>query len=58
MENVWSKDYIDYLKWRCLRNWPGKYLKYIDEWINNVTKEQMNYYINFERKHLIENGIY
>jgi hypothetical protein len=58
MENVWPKDYIDYLKWRCRMNWHPKYMKFVDDWIKNVTKEQMDYYINVERKHLIENGIY
>lgn len=55
---MWPNDYIDYLKWRCRMNWPNRYLRYIDEWIQNVTEQQMNYFINVERKHLIERGIY
>ena len=55
---MWPKEYIDYLKWRCRMNWHPKYMKFVDDWIKNVTKEQMDYYINVERKHLIENGIY
>ena len=55
---TWPNDYIDYLKWRCLMNWPNRHLKYIDEWIQNVTEQQMNYFINIERRHLIDRGIY
>ena len=39
-------------------NWPNRYLRYIDEWIQNVNEQQMNYFINVERRHLIERGIY
>jgi hypothetical protein len=46
-----------YLQWRCLTNWHPKYYKYIDEWIENVTEEQMGYFVK-ERRHLIQNGIY
>lgn len=55
---MWPNDYIDYLKWRCHMNWPNRYLRYIDEWIQNVTEQQMNYFINVERRHLIKRGIY
>lgn len=46
-----------YLMWRCRMNWHPKYLKYIDEWIDNVTETQMEYFRR-EREHLIENGTY
>ena len=46
-----------YLEWRCRMNWHPKYLKYIQEWISNVTDTQMEYFIK-EREHLIKNGIY
>ena len=55
---MWPTDYIDYLKWRCHMNWPNRYLRYIDEWIQNVNEQQMNYFINVERRHLIDRGIY
>ena len=55
---MWPKDYIDYLRWRCRIKCPTKYLKYVDEWIQNVTEQQMNYFINIERQHLIDRGIY
>ena len=46
-----------YLEWRCRMNWHPKYLKYIQEWINNVTPDQMKYFEK-ERKNLINRGIY
>lgn len=46
-----------YLEWRCRMNWHPKYLKYIQEWISNVTEDQMSYFIK-EREHLINNGQY
>lgn len=46
-----------YLEWRCRTNWHPKYLKYIQEWISNVTPNQMEYFIR-EREHLINNGQY
>ena len=55
---MYPTDYIDYLRWRCRINWPTRYLKYIDEWIQNVTEQQMDYFINVERQHLIDRGIY
>lgn len=61
MKNNWPQDYIDYLKWRCKTNWPSKYLKsnwYIDTWISGVTDKQMDYFINKERRHLINSGKY
>ena len=47
----------NYLKWRCRTNWHNKYHKYIDEWIKNVTEEQLSYFV-IEREHLIKNGLY
>lgn len=59
---MWPKDYITYLQWRCRMNWPNHYTKagttYMDEWISNVTYDQMMYFINVEREHLIKNGLY
>lgn len=46
-----------YLEWRCRMNWHPKYLKYIQEWISNVTDTQMEYFVR-EREHLINVGIY
>ncbi len=46
-----------YLFWRCKVNWHNKYHKYIQEWIDNVTPEQMDYFVK-EREHLIARGIY
>ena len=55
-----EKKYIDYLKWRCKVNWHSRYLKsnwYIDQWINNITYEQLQYFIK-EMDNLINLGIY
>jgi hypothetical protein len=38
-------------------NWHLKYHKYVDEWISNVTSEQLSYFEK-EREHLIKQGIY
>jgi len=49
-----------YLQWRCLKNWPGKYIKtnlYIDLWISNVTHTQCEYFEK-EMNNLINRGIY
>ena len=46
-----------YLQWRCRMNWHPKYLKYIDEWILNVTLTQLQYF-RIEMQHLIKRGIY
>jgi len=46
-----------YLKWRCRTNWHKKYHFYIDEWISNVTSEQMAYFER-ERENLINVGKY
>lgn len=48
---------ITYLQWRCRRDCHNKYFRYIDEWIANVTKTQLDYFIR-EREHLINNGEY
>lgn len=47
----------NYLHWRCRMNWHTKYLKYIDEWISNVTDNQLIYFEK-EMNHLIDRGIY
>jgi len=55
-----EKKYIDYLKWRCKVNWHSRYLKsnwYIDQWINNITYEQLQYFIK-EMDNLIKSGEY
>jgi hypothetical protein len=44
-----------YLEWRCRTSWHPKYLKYIDEWISNITPDQLKYFRK-EMLHLIENG--
>lgn len=46
-----------YLEWRCRRNWPTKYYKYIDEWIAGITEQQLNYFYK-ECKHLVDRGVY
>ena len=46
-----------YLEWRCRMNWHPKYLRYIQEWVSNVTPDQMMYFER-EREHLIKNGQY
>lgn len=35
----------EYLTQRFLKNNHTKYYKYCNEWIDNVTKEQLNYFI-------------
>lgn len=46
-----------YLEWRCRTNWHNKYRRYIEEWISNVTEEQMMYFER-ERENLIKMGKY
>ena len=46
-----------YLVWRCRSSWHNKYLKYIDEWINNVLPHQLEYFKK-ERDNLIKTGTY
>lgn len=38
-----DRDMKTYLEWRCRMNWHPKYLKYIQEWISNVTSTQLEY---------------
>ena len=45
----------EYLVWRCKMNWHPKYHKYIEEWISNVTDDQLIYFEK-ERIKLISNG--
>jgi len=47
----------DYLLWRCKTNWHHKYHKYINEWIDNVLPQQLDYF-KIEMKHLIKQGLY
>lgn len=47
----------NYLQWRCRTNWHPKYLKYIDDWISNITDTQLEYFIR-ECYNLINNGKY
>jgi len=47
----------NYLQWRCRMNWHTKYLKYINEWISNITDNQLIYFEK-EMNHLIDRGIY
>jgi len=53
-----NKEDRDYLVWRCRVNWHSKYLRYIDEWIEHTTQQQLDYILGVERKHLIDRGIY
>ena len=53
-----SQEDKQYLQWRCRVNWHPKYLKYVDEWIENTTQQQLDYILGIEQKHLIERGIY
>lgn len=46
-----------YLEWRCRTNWHNKYLKYINEWVSNVTPTQLEYF-KIEKQHLIDKGVY
>lgn len=42
-------------------NWHSKYLKskeYMNSWINNLTKDQFDYFISKEMKYFVENGMY
>jgi hypothetical protein len=52
-----DRDMKTYLEWRCRMNWHPKYLKYIQEWISNVTSAQLEYFKR-ERERLISKGIY
>ena len=60
MENI-SKELKEYLIWRCKTCWHNKYLKsswYINQWISNVTFEQIYYFINHEMPNMIKNNLY
>ena len=46
-----------YLEWRFRTNNIPKYLKYMEEWISNLTPEQINYFRK-ERLHLISMSKY
>ena len=39
-------------------NWHKKYIKYIDEWISNITSNQLSYIINHEMPYMIKNNFY
>ena len=45
----------DYLRERFRRNNHPKYHKYCDEWINNITVNQLRYFI--EEKRRIDSGV-
>ena len=45
----------DYLRERFRRNNHTKYHKYCDEWINNITIDQLGYFI--EEKRRIDSGV-
>ena len=47
----------DYLFWRCKTNWHSKYYRYINDWIDNVTPSQLEYFKR-EKNKLINLGIY
>ena len=56
-----NNEHRKYLEWRCKMNCHSKYLKskeYMNSWINNITKDQLDYFINKEMKYFIENGMY
>ena len=38
-------------------NWHPKYMRYIDEWISNVTQTQIEYFER-EMENMINRGIY
>ena len=60
MENM-NDEHRKYLEWRCKMNWHSKYLKskeYMNSWIDNITKDQLDYFINKEMKYFVENGKY
>lgn len=41
----------EYIRYRFIRNNHSKYLKYFEEWYTNITKEQLQYFIE-EKKRL------
>lgn len=45
----------DYLRERFRRNNHTKYHKYCDEWVNNITCDQLRYFIEERRR--IESGV-
>ncbi len=34
----------DYLIWRCKTSWHKKYYCYINDWIDNITDSQLDYF--------------
>lgn len=58
---ILNNEHRKYLEWRCKMNWHSKYLKskeYMNSWINNLTKDQFDYFISKEMKYFVENGMY
>lgn len=49
------KGMAEYLKERFLRNNHSKYHKYCNEWMINITPDQLRYFINERRR--IETGV-
>lgn len=52
-----TEDLKKYLIWRFNVNNHAKYRKYCLEWINNLTKNQILYFIE-EKKRLIYKNVY
>jgi len=52
-----SKELFTYLQWRFLRDCFPKYRQYCDEWISNITGDQLSYFM-IEMERLTKNGIY
>lgn len=52
-----SKDLWEYLEQRFKRNNHPKYLKYFDEWVNNISETQIHYF-EIERLNIIQKSKY
>ena len=52
-----EESFRNYLKWRFCQKLQTKYVMYFDEWVANVTEEQMAYFKE-EMNRLSQRGIY
>lgn len=55
--SIISKDLWEYLEQRFRRNNHSKYLKYFDEWISNISENQIHYF-EIERLNIIQRSKY
>ena len=55
--NIMTKSLETYLLWRFKVNNVNRYQHYVNDWIYNLTENQLNYFA-MEMERLINRGIY